>query len=479
MSVQTTNTFQKTYNQLLPIFKPRSIAVIGASHSAGKWGYKMIEWPLMAGYTGKIYPVNAKEKEVLGLKAYPNVLDVPDEIDMAVMVVPAVAVPQAFRDCVSKGIKAIVMISSGFAEVGEKGKALQDEIVQIARSGNLRFVGPNGQGVWCASVKLNLSFERVLSPGRIAFISQSGAFGTELVDQADSLGYHVGLFASVGNQADLVFADYLEYLAEEPDISAIILYLEGVKDGRRFLEVARKVTAQKPILVLKGGRTSAGSTAASSHTASLAGEYRIFEAACKQVGVMIVTEAMEPFCIADALIHQPLARGPRIALMGTGGQCVTLADACTSLGLQVPYFDEATIRELQKILPGNAPVPRNTVDWAGGYRTPMDEARLVDRLLSLDYVDGIIINAPFLMPFPGVSTPEAALQSSIDAIKMFKEVSWGRGKPIITLGPIAAVLRDKMKEAGIPCYDTPGDCARAMNGLVRYAEIRQCNSSAL
>ena len=348
------------YSKLL--FEPRSIAVVGASNSPGKWGYKMIEWPLAAGYGGRIFPVNPREKKILGLRAYPSVSLVPEKIDLAVVTVPASMVPHVLDECVKAGIKAAVIISGGFAETDEQGKSLQESLISIAREGDLRFVGPNVQGLWCADSKLNLCFDRGLKPGPIAFISQSGAFGSMLAQQANENGYGINIFVSAGNQADLDAADYMEYLSEDPRIKAIILYIEGMRKGRRFFNVARQVVKKKPVILLKGGRTEAGAAAATSHTASLAGEDRIFEAACQQSGMILATEAMEPFHVAHAILCQPFPKGRRVAIMGTGGQCVLLADACASLGLEVPFLDKETQISLKKILPANAPMPKNTID---------------------------------------------------------------------------------------------------------------------
>lgn len=455
------------------IFEPRSIAVIGASNSPGKWGYKMIEWPLAAGYGGHIYPVNPREEEIFGLRAYPSIHHVPGEVDLAVVTVPAPMVPRVLDECVQEGIRAAVIISGGFAETDEEGKALQDELTRIAREGGLRFVGPNVQGLWCADSKLNLCFDRGLDPGPIAFISQSGAFGSMLAQQANENGYGISIFVSIGNQADLDAADYMEYLADDPRIEAIILYIEGIKNGRHFFNITRQVVQKKPVLVLKGGRTEAGATAATSHTASLAGEDRIFEAACRQTGMLLATEAMEPFHVAHAILCQPLPGGRRIAIMGTGGQCVLLADASASLGLEIPFLDRETQLSLKKILPANAPMPKNTIDWAGGYRSPMDEARLIDRIAQLDYIDCIMMNAPFPMTWHGLGSEEVVHQACMEAADTLKEISQRWGKPIITLGPTHKAIISKLRQVGIPCYDNPGDCARAMYGLIRYAEKRK------
>jgi acetate---CoA ligase (ADP-forming) len=265
--------------ELNPIFQPESIAVIGASNTEGKWGNMMITRPVQSGYRGRIYPVNPREDRVYGLKSYARIQDIPDNVDLAIFTIPAAMVPDGMKDCVEKGVKAGVIISAGFAETGKAGEVLQHEVAKIARQGHIRFIGPNCMGIWSSSARLNTAFRFTPQPGGISFVSQSGTMGGYLLETANNKGYGFNAFLSVGNQADLSMADYIAYLGEDDLTRVIVLYIEGLKDGRRFFETARQVVQKKPIIVYKAGRTESGSRATMSHTASIAGSDEIFESA--------------------------------------------------------------------------------------------------------------------------------------------------------------------------------------------------------
>ena len=461
--------------QLDTIFRARSIAVIGASKSPGKWGYRMVYTPLTTGYRGPIYPVNPNETEVCGLPAYANVRDIPGEVDMAVIVVPAAIAPQAMADCAAKGIKGVVMITAGFAEVGKEGQVLQDEVVRIAQAAGIRFVGPNGMGIYTSAVSLSLCFDVAPRKGKIAFVSQSGTFGGLLAQIAITKGYGLSKFISIGNQADLKAADYLEYLAEDPDTSAIVFYMEGFKDGNRFFNIAREVIRHKPIVIYKAGKTEAAARATMSHTSSIAGSDAVFEAMCKQVGIIRANETIQIFDMAEALVNQPLPAGNRVGIIGSGGQGVVISDTCEQLGLKVPALDMETRLELKKGLPAHAPIPTNPVDFAGGNRTAEDEAKAADALAQIPYIDGIICNAPNLRG--GERTTGEAARSAIAGAEMLAAIPKKYGKPVVTLrwrgGGGGDVVQSIVRAAGIPAYDTPEQCARAMFALAEYARVKR------
>jgi acetyltransferase len=468
--------------QLEPIFKPESIAILGASDRPGKWGYVMVERPLNTGFDGTIYPVNPNRKDILGLPTYPSVLDIPHQVDLAVIVAPAAVSPTLMQECVAKGVKGAVVISAGFAEAGKEGKALEEEVVRIAREGKIRFVGPNCMGIWSAAGKLNLCFDQAPKPGAIAFVSQSGTFGGYLSEIASAKGYGLSKFISIGNQADITASEYLEYLAADDDTKVIVFYMEGFKDGKRFFELAREVIKDKPIIIYKGGSTAAGARATLSHTASLAGSEDVFESMCRQVGIIRAGEAIHSFEMAEALVGQPLPRGKRVAIMGSGGQGVVVTDACVALGLEVPEFDRGTTSSLKEMLPAHAPPARNPVDFAGSYRTTLNEVLVVEKLLSLDYIDGVITNVPVNPMIWGLKPTSAetdqtlsnSIEASFQAARRFATLPHKYNKPIITVrfrrtdDPTIEIL----KEAGIPVYDTPEQTARAMAALVKYAEAR-------
>ena len=462
--------------QLDAIFKPQSIAVIGASNTPGKWGYQMVTRPLFTGFRGTIYPVNNSEKVVMGLVSYPSVLDIPQPVDLAVVVVPAPVVPRVIAECVQKGVKGAVIITAGFAETGPEGRALQEQVVAIARKGGIRLVGPNCNGLLNAKVGLNLSFEQAPRAGHIAFISQSGTFGADLAESAIAKGYGLSKFVSIGNQADLNAADYLEYFMEDADTKAIILYMEGFREGKRFFQLARESVRKKPVIIYKSGRTEAGARATQSHTGSMAGQSHLFDAMCRQAGILRADEVFQPFDMAEALVHQPLPPGRRIAIVGSGGQGVVTCDACNLLGLEVPEFDRETQAQLKKSLAAHAPTPRNPLDFAGGTRTAQHEAEILDKIASLPYIDGIITRAP--IRFPG-NRPAEEMQDCLKACEIVGSIPRRHNKPVIlqfwrisTSNIVRQAVVELLRGAGLPGYETPEQCARAMYTLVRYAEIR-------
>jgi len=454
--------------QLNHIFKPRAMAVIGASKDPLKWGNWMVQRPLDSGFRGTIYPVNPGEKEVLGLECYPSIQKVPGDVELAVIVVPASVVPQVMEDCVQKGVRGAVVISAGFAEVGPEGAALQRKIIEVANRGGIRFIGPNCMGVWSASVRLNLSFRGTPKSGPVAFISQSGTLGGYLFEAANAKGYGFSKYISTGNEANLENVDYLRYFADDPETKVVVLYIEGVRNGKEFVEVARETVKKKPVVVYKAGRTNVGARATLSHTGSLAGMDAIFEAACKQAGVIRMYEAFHPFDLAEALVNQPLPRGARVVVIGSGGgYCVTCSDACESMGLEVPEFDAETQVKLKAELLPHAATPRNPIDTAADQR-PLTYARLTEMVAQLPYIDGIIV----MPPLGGYDIPDY-VRSALSAAETIASIPKKYGKPIIAtgmrsrlVGPAVAVLRN----AGIPFYETPEDCARAMHGLAKYAQ---------
>ena len=471
--------------QLDYIFKPASIAIIGASDNIAKWGHMMVDRPQRTGYKGAIYPVNPQGAAILGLPSYRSVKDIPGPVDLVVITTQASQVPIVMQECVEKGVKGAVIISAGFAETGSAGNKLQEEVVKIARAGGIRFVGPNCMGMWSAAASLNNAFESAPKAGEIAFISQSGTFGSYMSELANLKGYGLRMFISIGNQADLTAADYIEYLAHDDGTKAIILYLEGVKDGRRFFDVCKEVLKKKPIILYKGGSSAAGARATMSHTASIAGSEIVFQNICRQLGLIRTEESFQIFEVAVALLGQPLPPGRRIAVMGTGGQAVAVIDACQRLGLEIPRLDEPTAIRLAAMLPPHAPHPDNPVDFAGSYRTAIDEANVVETLLKLDYIDGVISNVPinplaWSPKLEKIGNPRLLeqIQKLVDdGVRQFCGLPQKYGKPIACVRWHGDVSKDpvssKLIESGIPVYDTPEQCARAMYGLVTYAELRR------
>jgi len=473
-----------TIKQLDSIFKPASIAIIGASDNIAKWGYMMVERPLRTGYKGAIHPVNPQGGKLLGLPCYRSVKDIPGPVDLAVVTVQAAHVPAVMQECVEKGIKGAILISAGFAETGSEGKILQEKVLRIAASGGIRCVGPNCMGIWSAAACLNNAFEQAPKSGHISFISQSGTFGGYMADMAGSKGFGLRAFISVGNQADLTVADYIEYFSHDDDTLVIILYLEGIKDGRRLFQVCEDTLKKKPIVLYKGGSSPAGARATMSHTASIAGSDLIFQSFCEQLGIIRAEESFQTFDIAVAYLASPLPPGKRIGILGTGGQGVVSTDACQKLGLEVPELDKDTCAKLAKMLPPHAPPPNNPVDFAGSYRTAMDEANVVETLLKLDYIDGVISNVPinpFVWGLKLDNLPADVLDKlkrlTDEGTKRFCELPYIYRKPIVWVRWYSDIrqdpVADALKNSGVPVYDTPEQCARAMAALARYARLRR------
>jgi len=440
----------------------------------------MIQRLFLTEYRGAIYPINPREDEIQGLPAYRTVLDVPHDIDLAVITVRAEAVPQAMLECVQKGIKGAVVISAGFAETGNHGRVLQDEITRIAREGGLRFVGPNCVGLWSAASGLNFSVSSVPVSGHIGFISQSGTLGRVFAQVASQKGYGLSKFVSVGNQADLDVADYLEYMTDDPDTKVIVMYIEGFSDGRKLFDVARRVAGRKPVIVYKAGKNQAIARIAMSHTAAIAGEDRIFNSLCRQVGFIRASNLYGCLDMADILTRQPLPRGRRIGILGTGGLCVVLSDICVSMGMEVPELTDADVTFVISGIefPPHAPPPRNPVDFAGSNRTALMEAKVLNKLAQLDYIDGLISNTPvtFLRDASTASAEQDKLES--EAGELLTAIPQIYNKPFVTIGlgdlvHTGGLLKQALDGTGIVAYPSPEETVRAMDTLVRYAEIKK------
>ena len=446
-------------------FRPKGIAVIGASNDPLKLGYEVFK-NLKKYKAGNVYPVNVKDEIVQGVKAYKNVKDISDEVDLAVVVVPKRFVKQTIIDCGEKGVRGIVLITAGFGEVGEEGKREERELVEIAHKYGMRLVGPNCVGIMNTLDDMNATFVMDAKKGDIAFISQSGALGAGIIYKTIKEGIGFSKFVSIGNMADIDFSEFMEYLADTEEDKAIALYVEGLKDGRKFMEVAKRVTKKKPVIVLKAGKSESGARAASSHTGSLAGSWKIYEAAFKQSGVIVADTIDDMLSMARAFT-QPLPKGMRVAIMtNAGGPGVLTADAIDRKGLKLANLKESTIEELRSFLPPMAAV-KNPVDMIASARGE-DYYRTAKVLLEDPNVD-MLISICVVPTFAGMTPTEHAE----GVIRAVKEVN--NGKPVLGLfmaGYVSEKAKELLEADGIPSYERPEDVAAGAYALVEFAKDR-------
>jgi succinyl-CoA synthetase alpha subunit len=396
-------------HELKPLFDPRSVAVIGATENWNKWGSSTFS-SVLEGFAGDVYPVNHHAESILGHKAYRRVIDIPAPVDLAVFVIPADAIPAVMEDCTAGGVKAGIIITAGFAETGEEGRRLQDEVVRIARKGGLRFVGPNCMGLWSASSKLRASmFPMLVEDGPLGFVSQGGNIGSALVMSAFQRGIGFHRYVSCGCTADIQIEDYIEYFGDDPGVEVILTYIEGLDDGRRFIEKVSRVTRRKPVIALKPGKTEAATKAIRSHSGALAGQTAMYDAVFRKAGVIRVDAEEELLDVALGFLTQPLPGGRNVAIVTPGGSYgVLCADACASDGLDVVALPEKAIAELDRIFP-----PRwsrgNPIDPAGD-RNFIAYLTAPTRILSLDEVDALIFMG--LGNFSGFTDMISSLGSS-------------------------------------------------------------------
>ncbi len=368
-------------------FQPRSVAVIGASTSPEKLGFAVLENLVEGGYVkvGKIYPINPKADEILGQKAYPSVMDVPDDIDLAVIVIPYSYVPDVLVECGKKKIPAVVVISAGFREAGMEGLERELELLDIAREYNFRLIGPNCLGIIDTFTPVNASFSAGTPPqGPMAFMSQSGALGTAILDWAQAGRLGLAKFVSLGNKADVSETDLLQAWADDKDTKVILIYSEGLPNGQEFIKVAREVSKIKPIVAIKSGVTKSGSRAVSSHTGSLAGSEQAYQAAFQQAGVLRAVDMASMFDMALALGYQPLLKQDRIAIItNAGGPGILATDALERSGMSLarlktkrfrPWSNFCPMQPVPQILWTSWEMPERTatgLPWRLSPRTPM------------------------------------------------------------------------------------------------------------
>ncbi len=456
---------QKTTSlNLDAIFHPGSVAIIGASRTPGKIGYILTKNMLNSEFKGKIYPVNPGADEILGLKCYPSVLDVPNDVDLSVITIPSASVLQVAEECGKKGVKALVVISAGFKETGHEGAVLEQQLVEIGKRYGMRIQGPNCLGLISTLTPLNLSFAAEMPRrGKIGFISQSGALGTAVLDWVikENIGFHS--FISLGNKADLDEIDFLEAMSEDDEVSVILLYLESIEKGRKFLEASTRVVKKKPIVVLKGGTSSAGARAAGSHTGALVGNFLAYQTAFNKAGVILANSIEELFDYGLAFTEQPLPKGEGIAIItNAGGPGILATDLSERLGVKISSISSEVQSRLHRNLPP-ASATGNPVDVLGDAKADR-YALALDEVIKDDGVNAVIV----------LLTPQAMTESLETAKNIVKM------KPSLNQKPILAVfMGGKMVEEatrylmnnGVPCFDFPEKAIQAISAMYRYARF--------
>ena len=360
------------------LFQPRSIAIVGASQDEWKSGGMFVSALLKDGYKGTIYPINRKESEIMSLKCYPSVLDVPGELDLAVMAIPAQGVPQVMAECAQKRAKFAVVHSVGFSELGSQGKELEEQILNTAGKSGVRIVGPNCMGVFSPRAGINtiVPYDRIpMEPGGVAFIGQSGWTGENMIRLGNERGLRFSGVISIGNQSDLTVEDFLEYFGNDPETKVIVAYIEGLKQGRRFLKLAEDISPRKPIVIWKGGSSELGASAAASHTGSLAGNYAVFEALSRQKGIIAAQSLQELMDLAVTFSSPYLPGGKEVGLLiEAGGGGVASADACAKAGLNVSPLPEEVQQKLRDFLKDKIPPSPNMKNPVDLVWTPFAEA---------------------------------------------------------------------------------------------------------
>jgi acetyl coenzyme A synthetase (ADP forming)-like protein len=436
-------------------FEPKSVAVIGASREPGKLGHEVFRNIIDAGYKGNLYPINPKADEILGRKCYPSIKDVPSDVELVVVIVPARFVPQVVADCGLKAVRAAIVISGGFKETGEAGKELERQMLEAAHKAGIRIIGPNCQGVNSTTSGLCASWPLVTTKGAISVVSQSGTVGAALECWAADEGVGVCKFVALGNKSDVDEIELLEYLADDHSTKVIALYIEGVRDGRKFMEVARDAVRKKPVVVLKGGRTAKGAEAVLSHTRSLAGSDKIFGAAFKQVGIIRATGVDELYDICKGFARLPPPKGKNVIIItSSGGAGILATDASEEMDLNLINLPEKARAALKEKLPPEC-ILRNPLDLTGSATSQM-----YDEVLAALGAEPEVHSVVMIIgdPMPGITEV---------ILKHFKA-----GKTIVPVmlggGSVEVEERAKLQRANVPVYSDPTRAVRALAALVRH-----------
>ena len=443
------------------VFHPRSVAVIGASEREGSVGSALVRNLTSWEYAGTVYPVNPNRQTILGLPAVPSISDLDSGVDLAILATPIATAPELIKECARAGVGGVILVAAGGKETGEKGRELESQIKTEAGLSGLRIIGPNCLGIISGKSKLNASFaNRTPLPGKMAFLSQSGAICTAILDLSIKEQIGFSYFVSIGSMMDVDFGDLVDYLGGEPDVSSIVMYVESLTHFRKFMSAARAVSRVKPIIVLKSGRTQAGARAAASHTGSLAGEDAIYDAAFKRAGIVRVKTFEELFDCGELLAKQPRPTGSGLAVItNAGGPGVMATDALSDYGVESVSLGPETIRKLDEILP-HYWSHGNPIDILGD-ASPERYRKVVQVCLDAPEVNGLLI-----MLTPQMMTDPGGVANSITAVLQ------GRHYPVFTSwmgGRDVEKGCDILNKAGIPTFDSPERAVRAFMDLYHYS----------
>ena len=453
------------------VLKAESVAIVGASRSVTKRGYQAIRILLQEKYGGRIYPVNPKEDSVLGLRCYKSISEIEGPVDLALITTPAKSIPKLLEECGRKGVKGAVIIAGGFGETGAEGRRLEDLMVETARANQIRLIGPNTSGMMNLHQGLNLVGMRDAPKGSIALLSQSGNMALTLITEAKlksrkGFSYYVG----VGNEADIKFHEYLEFFRQDPDTRAILMYVEGMRQGREFLQQAYKTTLEKPVVLLKSGRSATGKRSAGSHTGALAGMSEVSRTAFQRAGIIWIERSDQLFPVAETLSSLPPIKSNQVAILADGGGHATIAaDLLTDLGVEIPRLNEKTQQKLRAILPSAASVP-NPVDVAGG--TDADPSLFADcaRIILQDpNVGGLLLVG--LFGGYGIRFAESLALKEEDAAHQMGKMVRKYNKPIVIHSLFASEkphALDLCRYYDISVYDSLDVACKCIGALAEY-----------
>jgi len=446
-------------------FNPGSVAIVGASQTAGKVGYEVLTNMLAAGYKGKIFPVNNKAATIEGLKCYPNLESIGQIPDLVIIILPAKIVLSIIQECARTGVKSVIIITAGFKEVGEEGRKLEQQIIQVAKQARIRVIGPNCLGVIVPGNNLNACFAGDLpKKGVIGYLSQSGALLAAILDTANAHGIGFSNLVSIGNKADVDELDLISYFGKDPDTRVIAGYLESISDGNAFVMQAEKISQDKPILLMKSGGTGAGAQAATSHTGSLAGSETAYEAVFERAGIVRCLSIKLQFDFAQAFANQPLPAGNRVAVItNAGGPGIMAADAVEREGLEFAKLTEKTEKKLADVLPAAANI-HNPIDVLGDALADRYKVA-IDAVVADPNVDIVLV----------LLTPQAMTEATASAQVVVNASNGKSGKPIFTAflgaGKVAEAV-EVLRGNGIPQYDSPESAVLTIKAMVNYVRWR-------